>query len=103
MAHRNTSGHGPVAESPPGRAAPEQAHSNRGYKPAICVFCGSSSGNDIVYAKTARELGRHIGEGGYRLVFGGGAVGLMGEVGRAARSAGGPIIGILPAFLRGVE
>jgi uncharacterized protein (TIGR00730 family) len=103
MAHRNTGGHDPVAESAPGRTAPEQAHSHRGYKPAICVFCGSSPGNDRIYAKTARELGRHIGEGGYRLVFGGGAVGLMGEVARAARSAGAPIIGILPAFLRGVE
>ncbi len=101
MAHRNTDGHGPVAESAPIQTAPEQAH--RGYKPAICVFCGSSSGNDLVYAKTAFELGRHIGESGYRLVFGGGAVGLMGEVARAARSAGAPIIGILPAFLRGVE
>ena len=103
MAHRNTGGHDPVAESAPGRTVPEQAHSHRGYKPAICVFCGSSPGNDRVYAKTARELGRHIGEGGYRLIFGGGAVGLMGEVARAARSAGAPIIGILPAFLRGVE
>ncbi|HWY16818.1 MAG TPA: TIGR00730 family Rossman fold protein [Rhizomicrobium sp.] len=103
MAHRNTGGHDPVAESASGRTAPEQAHSHRGYKPAICVFCGSSPGNDRVYAKTARELGRHIGEGGYRLIFGGGAVGLMGEVARAARSAGAPIIGILPAFLRGVE
>ena len=103
MAHRNTGGHDPVAESAPGRTAPEQAHSHRGYKPAICVFCGSSPGNDRVYEKTARELGRHIGEGGYRLIFGGGAVGLMGEVARAARSAGAPIIGILPAFLRGVE
>ena len=103
MAHRNTGGHDPVAESASGRTAPEQAHSHRGYKPAICVFCGSSPGNDRIYAKTARELGRHIGEGGYRLIFGGGAVGLMGEVARAARSAGAPIIGILPAFLRGVE
>lgn len=103
MAHRNTGGHDSVAESAPGRTAPEQAHSYRGSKRAICVFCGSSSGNDLVYAKTARELGRLIGEDGYRLVFGGGAVGLMGEVAYAARIAGAPIIGVLPAFLRGVE
>lgn len=69
----------------------------------ICVFCGSSPGNNPAFAEAARQLGRAIGENGYTLVFGGGAVGLMGEVARAARSAGAPIIGILPAFLRGIE
>ncbi|HEY3636526.1 MAG TPA: TIGR00730 family Rossman fold protein, partial [Rhizomicrobium sp.] len=69
----------------------------------ICVFCGSSPGNDPAYAEAARELGRLIGENGYRLVFGGGNVGLMGEVARATRAADGPVIGILPSFLRGIE
>jgi hypothetical protein len=75
----------------------------RGRKATICVFCGSSPGCDPVYAEAARELGRLIGESGFGLVFGGGDVGLMGEVARAARSAGASIIGILPAFLRGAE
>jgi uncharacterized protein (TIGR00730 family) len=44
-----------------------------------------------------------LGGNGYRLVFGGGGVGLMGEVARAARDAGAPVIGILPAFLRSIE
>jgi uncharacterized protein (TIGR00730 family) len=44
-----------------------------------------------------------LGENGYRLVFGGGGVGLMGEVARAARDAGAPVIGILPEFLRSLE
>lgn len=69
----------------------------------VCVFCGSSIGGNPAYAEAARELGRLIGEHGHTLVFGGGAVGLMGEVARAARAAGAPIIGILPAFLRGIE
>jgi len=69
----------------------------------ICVFCGSSPGNNPAFAEAARQLGRAIGEKGYTLVFGGGGVGLMGEVARAARSAGAPIIGILPSFLRGIE
>jgi uncharacterized protein (TIGR00730 family) len=103
MAHRNTGGHDPVEESTLGRSESEHARGNRGYKPAICVFCGSSPGKEPVYAKAARELGQAIGKCGYRLVFGGGDVGLMGEVARAARSAGAPIIGILPAFLCGVE
>lgn len=67
------------------------------------MFCGSSPGARPAYAEAARGLGKAIGDAGHTLVFGGGAVGLMGEVARAARSAGAPIIGILPAFLRGLE
>jgi uncharacterized protein (TIGR00730 family) len=69
----------------------------------LCVFCGSSPGIDPAYAETARQLGKLIGEGGHRLVFGGGAIGLMGEVAREARDAGAEVIGILPAFLRHLE
>ncbi len=69
----------------------------------VCVFCGSSPGNDPVYAEAARRLGALLGENGYRLLFGGGGLGLMGEVARAARAADAPVIGILPAFLRHLE
>ncbi|HEY1612814.1 MAG TPA: TIGR00730 family Rossman fold protein [Rhizomicrobium sp.] len=81
---------------------PESPHLRDG-KPAICVFCGSSHGNDPAFAQTARELGRAIGEQGFALVFGGGGLGLMGEVARAARDAGAPVTGILPEFLRHIE
>jgi uncharacterized protein (TIGR00730 family) len=80
---------------------PFPAH--RGSHRAVCVFCGSSPGAKPVYAQAARELGQLLGENGYRLVFGGGGIGLMGEVARAARDAGAPVIGILPAFLRSLE
>jgi uncharacterized protein (TIGR00730 family) len=96
MAHRNTGG--PDLSAPHGSAP---AHN--GLRRRICVFCGSSPGNEPAYAEAARELGRLIGENGHTLVFGGGNVGLMGEVARAARAAGGPVIGILPSFLRGLE
>jgi hypothetical protein len=69
----------------------------------ICVFCGSSFGNDPAFAHAARRLGNLIAGQGYRLVFGGGGIGLMGETARAARDAGAPVIGILPAFLRHLE
>jgi hypothetical protein len=97
MAHRNTGGrelsglHGPDDTQAPHRGR------------TICVFCGSSPGNNPAYAEAARELGRMIGENGDRLVFGGGNVGLMGEVARATRAAGGIVIGVLPNFLRGLE
>ncbi|MGH6889002.1 MAG: TIGR00730 family Rossman fold protein [Rhizomicrobium sp.] len=102
MAHRNTGGDELSALSAAGPAPfPHAAHRGSGRR--ICVFCGSSPGALPAYAEAARGLGRAIGEAGHTLVFGGGAVGLMGEVARAARSAGAPIIGILPAFLRGIE
>jgi uncharacterized protein (TIGR00730 family) len=101
MAHRNTGGRIAPASS----AAPSP-HDRVGSDPApltLCVFCGSSPGNDPAYADAARKLGRLIGEGGHRLVFGAGNIGLMGEVARAARDAGADVIGIMPAFLRHLE
>ena len=106
MTDRNTGGNDTAEEFAPGETAlARRSHvpSQGKDKHTICVFCGSSPSNEPVYATAARELGQAIGECGHRLVFGGGGVGLMGEVARAARSAGAPIIGILPAFLRGVE
>lgn len=72
-------------------------------RPVICVFCGSSHGRDTAYASEARRLGTLIGENGYDLVFGGGYVGLMGEVAHAARLASAKITGVLPEFLRHFE
>ena len=97
MAHRNTGG--PDLSAPHNPDDMHQTHRGR----TICVFCGSSPGHDPAYAEAARELGRLIGENGCRLVFGGGNVGLMGEVARAVRDAGGMVIGVLPSFLRGIE
>ncbi|HJW42251.1 MAG TPA: TIGR00730 family Rossman fold protein [Rhizomicrobium sp.] len=68
--------------------------------PAICVFCGSSSGVRPTYAAAANRLGALIASHGFRMVFGGGDVGLMGECSRAARSAGAHVFGVIPGFLR---
>jgi uncharacterized protein (TIGR00730 family) len=70
---------------------------------SVCVFCGSSHGEDPRFTEAARKLGRLIGERGYTLVFGGGDVGLMGEVSRAAREHGAKVIGVLPQFLKHLE
>jgi hypothetical protein len=72
-------------------------------KPAICVFCGSSHGAKPGYAAAANRLGTLIGERGFSLVFGGGNVGLMGEVARAAHAAGARVLGVLPSFLQQLE
>ncbi len=65
----------------------------------ICVFCGSSSGTDPVYEDAAVVMGTALAEAGIELVYGGGAVGLMGVVADAAMAAGGRVIGVIPKGL----
>src|SRR5437764_13203221 len=72
-------------------------------RPTICVFCGSSHGADLAYTEAARRFGTLMVAHGFDLVFGGGGVGLMGEVALAVSKAGGHILGIIPTFLRHVE
>ncbi|MGQ0792874.1 MAG: TIGR00730 family Rossman fold protein [Deltaproteobacteria bacterium] len=65
----------------------------------ICVYCGSSLGAKPEYATAARELGRLLAQRNIGLVYGGGGVGLMGEVAKAALAEGGEVIGIIPKQL----
>ena len=70
---------------------------------SLAVFCGSSIGAIDLYAVHARMLGKMIGAGGYKLVYGGGNKGLMGTVADAALQAGGQVVGIIPEKLRSWE
>ncbi|MEW5815315.1 MAG: TIGR00730 family Rossman fold protein [Spirochaetota bacterium] len=65
----------------------------------ICVFCGSSPGATSMYAKAARELGMELAARKIDLVYGGGRVGLMGEIAKAVKVAGGEVIGVIPKYL----
>lgn len=66
---------------------------------AVCVYCGSSPGADPAYARAARDVGDLLAASGLRLVYGGGSVGLMGEVANAALRAGGQVTGVIPRGL----
>ena len=66
---------------------------------SFCVYCGSGLGTDPAYAEAARTLGRSLAENGVGLVYGGGSLGLMGEVARATLAHGGRVTGIIPTFL----
>ncbi|MEZ5836810.1 MAG: TIGR00730 family Rossman fold protein [Geminicoccaceae bacterium] len=66
---------------------------------SVCVFCGSRFGRDPGHERDARELGRMIGERGWRLVYGGGSVGLMGVVADSVMTSGGSVLGIIPQRL----
>lgn len=70
---------------------------------SVCVFCGASPGARPIYREAAENLGHSLAERGLTLVYGGGAVGLMGVVADAALAAGGEVIGIIPQSLERAE
>jgi uncharacterized protein (TIGR00730 family) len=65
----------------------------------ICVFCGSSSGGNSVYAQAAQAVGWLLCRRGIELIYGGGKVGLMGELADACLEQGGRVIGVIPQDL----
>ena len=71
--------------------------------PSICVYCGSRHGVRPAYTAAARALGTAIGSRGWQLVYGGGKVGLMGEVADATLAAGGRVVGVIPESLQRLE
>jgi uncharacterized protein (TIGR00730 family) len=65
----------------------------------ICVYCGSNAGTNPAYATAALQLGQSMADAGIGLVYGGGGLGLMGELARSVLAHGGRVTGIIPAFL----
>jgi uncharacterized protein (TIGR00730 family) len=65
----------------------------------LCVYCGSGPGRNPAYMAAARALGTHMANLGIGLVYGGGSLGLMGEVARSVIAGGGHVVGIIPEFL----
>ncbi|MFK7753920.1 MAG: TIGR00730 family Rossman fold protein [Sedimentitalea sp.] len=70
---------------------------------SVCVYCGSRAGSMPAYARAARDMGAGLAEAKWRLVYGAGDVGLMGEVARAAQAAGGDTFGVIPTHLESRE
>src|SRR6266403_2556300 len=66
---------------------------------SICVYCASGPGNDPTFMDAARKFGRILAENGIRLVYGGGAVGLMGALAESVLDHGGLVTGVIPDFL----
>jgi uncharacterized protein (TIGR00730 family) len=65
----------------------------------ICVFCGSRSGNNSGYRAAATNLGKLLAKKELTLVYGGGNVGLMGEIANSVLAHGGKATGVIPQFL----
>ena len=81
---------------------PTAIDANPGGK-TICVYCASSDAVDAVFFDAARKLGTLIGQRGDTLVYGGGRIGLMGEVARSVHAAGGRVVGVIPESMRDDE
>ena len=65
----------------------------------ICVYCGSSSGERLEYRQAAKALGRAMLEKGIDLVYGGAAIGIMGEIADTVLEGGGKVTGVIPEAL----
>ncbi len=63
---------------------------------SICVFCGSSPGDDPAYTAAAESVAEALVARGVRVVYGGAHVGLMGAVADTALAAGGQVVGVIP-------
>jgi uncharacterized protein (TIGR00730 family) len=66
---------------------------------SICVFCGSSSGRNFKYLIAAQKLGKILCENNIRLIYGGGNIGLMGELANSVLKYNGEVTGVIPADL----
>lgn len=68
-------------------------------KLTICMYGAASDNIDSIYIEKTEELGKVIAERKHKLIYGGGATGLMGACARGAAQANGIIIGVVPAFM----
>jgi len=69
----------------------------------LCVYCGTAWGARPVYAQAARELGVLMARRGIEMIYGGGKLGLMGEVADGVLGAGGRVTGVITAHLKDRE
>lgn len=69
----------------------------------ITVYCSSSGALEPHFAEGARTVGSDLAAAGLTMVYGGGSAGLMGECARAAKAAGGRVIGIITGKLDALE
>ncbi len=72
-------------------------------KKSICVFCGSKYGNNTIYKEATLELGEQLAKNQIKLVYGGGSLGLMGELSKSVHRNQGEVLGVIPKNLLKIE
>ena len=65
-----------------------------------CVFCGASSKSDQDFLDIAFETGQLLAKNNIEVIFGGGALGMMGSLADGVLENDGKITGVIPHFLR---
>jgi len=72
-------------------------------KKSVCVFCGSKNGNSKIFKDATLELGAQLAKNEIRLVYGGGSLGLMGELSKSVHRNKGEVLGVIPKNLLKIE
>ena len=72
-------------------------------KKSVCVFCGSKNGNSKIFKDAILELGAQLAKNEIRLVYGGGSLGLMGELSKSVHRNKGEVLGVIPKNLLKIE
>lgn len=65
----------------------------------ICIYCGSSPGNNPIYRDVAERLATEMVSRNLGLVYGGASIGIMGVIADAVMAQGGEVIGVIPKVL----
>jgi uncharacterized protein (TIGR00730 family) len=69
----------------------------------VCVYCASSRQSDNAYFEAANQLGQTLAHHSITIIYGGGALGSMGQLAAGALAEGGKVIGVLPRFMNDLE
>ena len=69
----------------------------------VCVFCGSSMGNDPRYKEAAAQLGEVLAQNDCTLYYGGANVGLMKIIADKMLERGKRVVGIIPKLITDME
>ena len=72
-------------------------------KKSLCVFCGSKNGSSSIYKEAAEKLGAQLARNQIKLIYGGGSLGLMGELSKSVHKSNGEVLGIIPKHLLQIE
>ena len=65
----------------------------------VCVFCGSNSGKGSAYLLAAQKLAKELATKNLSLVYGGGNIGIMGELANTALNYNVRVTGVIPQKL----
>lgn len=69
----------------------------------VTIFCAASDKIPEVFFKETEELTRLLIKNNFGIVYGGGSIGLMGQVAQTALELNGNIIGVIPQFMMDIE